>query len=57
MRHCAGATEIRTVADGAVIAEHALRFGRDQLICDPRHYLPILRRKPNVLCAKGSLTQ
>ena len=40
------ATEVRIVADGVVIAEHARRFGRDQLICDPWHYLPILERKP-----------
>jgi transposase len=39
----------RIVADGAVIAEHARRFGRDQLICDPWHYLPILERKPGAL--------
>jgi len=37
------------VADGAVVAEHARRFGRDQLICDPWHYLPILERKPGAL--------
>jgi hypothetical protein len=43
------ATDIRIVADGAVIAEHARRFGRDQLICDPWHYLPILERKPGAL--------
>jgi hypothetical protein len=43
------ATEIRVVADGVVIAEHARRFGRDQLICDPWHYLPILERKPGAL--------
>ncbi len=43
------ATEIRVVADGAVIAEHARRFGRDQLICDPWHYLPVLERKPGAL--------
>ena len=40
------ATQVRIVADGAVIAEHARSFGRDQLICDPWHYLPILERKP-----------
>lgn len=43
------ATEVRIVADGAVIAEHGRRFGRDQLICDPWHYLPILERKPGAL--------
>lgn len=43
------ATEIRIVADGALIANHARRFGRDQLICDPWHHLPILERKPGAL--------
>jgi transposase len=43
------ATQVRIVADGAVIAEHARRFGRDLLICDPWHYLPILERKPGAL--------
>jgi len=32
-----------------VIAEHVRRFGRDQLVCDPWHYLPILERKPGAL--------
>jgi hypothetical protein len=40
---------VRVVADGAMIAEHARRFGRDQLVCDPWHYLPILERKPGAL--------
>jgi len=39
----------RVVAEGQVIAEHARYFGRDQLICDPWHYLPILERKPGAL--------
>ena len=43
------ATQVRIVADGGVIAEHARRFGRDLLICDPWHYLPILERKPGAL--------
>ena len=43
------ATGVRIVADGAVIAEHARRFGRDLLICDPWHYLPVLERKPGAL--------
>lgn len=42
------ADRVRIVADGAVIAEHARRFGRDQLICDPWHYLPVLERNPPV---------
>ena len=43
------ATLVSVVAEGAVIAQHARRFGRDQLICDPWHYLPILERKPGAL--------
>ncbi len=43
------ATQVGVVADGALIAQHARRFGRDQLICDPWHYLPILERKPGAL--------
>ncbi|WP_170941703.1 transposase [Cellvibrio mixtus] len=37
---------VRMVAEGAVIASHARVFGRDQLVCDPWHYLPILEKKP-----------
>ncbi|MFL1495519.1 Mu transposase domain-containing protein [Pseudomonas antarctica] len=43
------ATEVRIVAAGQVIAEHLRRFGRDQLICDPWHYLPVLEKKPGAL--------
>ena len=43
------ADRIRIVADGAVIAEHSRRFGRDHLICDPWHYLPVLEKKPGAL--------
>lgn len=43
------ATAIRVVADGRIIAEHPRRFGRDQLVCDPWHYLPILEKKPGAL--------
>jgi transposase len=43
------ASLVRIVADGAVIAQHVRRFGRDLLICDPWHYLPILERKPGAL--------
>ena len=35
--------------DGAVVAEHARRFGREQTIYDPWHYLPVLSRKPGAL--------
>ena len=43
------ADRIRMVANGQVIAEHARRFGRDHLICDPWHYLPVLEKKPGAL--------
>ena len=43
------AQQIRIVADGEVIAEHVRRFGSEQLICDPWHYLPVLEKKPGAL--------
>ncbi len=43
------ADQIRIVADGIVIAEHARRFGSEQLVCDPWHYLPVLEKKPGAL--------
>ena len=43
------ADRARVVADGQAIAEHERRFGRDQLICDPWHYLPVLEKKPGAL--------
>lgn len=43
------ATGVRIVAAGQVIAEHQRRFGRDQLVCDPWHYLPVLEKKPGAL--------
>ncbi len=35
--------------DGAVVAEHARRFGRNQAIYDPWHSVPVLARKPGAL--------
>src|SRR5271170_3690495 len=35
--------------DGEVVGEHGRRFGRDQTIYDPWHYLPVLARKPGAL--------
>ena len=32
-----------------MIAAHARRFGRDQLVCDPWHYLSLLETKPGAL--------
>jgi hypothetical protein len=43
------ADQVRFVAEGKAIAEHTRRFGRDQLICDPWHYLPVLEKKPGAL--------
>ena len=43
------ATGLRIVADGQVIAEHERCYGRNQLLCDPWHYLPIAEKKPGAL--------
>jgi hypothetical protein len=37
------------VAQGKIIAEHNRCFGREQLVCDPWHYLPVLEKKPGAL--------
>lgn len=43
------AERLRVVAEGQVIAEHSRSFGREQIICDPWHYLPVLEKKPGAL--------
>ncbi|MGZ8902066.1 MAG: Mu transposase domain-containing protein [Methylobacter sp.] len=43
------ADPIRMVAEGQVIAEQVRQFGRDQLIGDPWHTLPVLEKKPGAL--------
>lgn len=43
------AEQVQVVSNGDVIACHPRRFGRDQLICDPWHYLPVLEKKPGAL--------
>jgi transposase len=40
---------IRIVAGGEIVARHERRFGRNQLICEPWHYLSILETKPGAL--------
>jgi transposase len=35
--------------DGAVVAEHGRRFGRNQTAYDPWHYVPVIVRKPGAL--------
>ena len=37
------------IAKGETIAAHQRSFLRDQLICNPWHYLPVLERKPGAL--------
>lgn len=43
------ADQVRVVAHGEIIATHSRVFGRDSLICDPWHYLPVLEKKPGAL--------
>ena len=43
------ADQVCVVAHGEVIAAHQRQFGRDKLICDPWHYLPVLEKKPGAL--------
>ena len=45
----AWANRIGVVAEGQLVAEHARSFGRERLILDPWHYLPVLERKPGAL--------
>ena len=34
---------------GQIVADHARRFGREQTIYDPWHYVPVLARKPGAM--------
>lgn len=43
------AGHLNVVAKGKAIATHQRSFLRDQLICNPWHYLPILEKKPGAL--------
>jgi transposase len=43
------AEQVRIVYEREVIAAHPRRFGREQLMCDPWHYLPVLEKKPGAL--------
>ena len=43
------ANQLDIVAEGKIIATHQRSFLRDQLICNPWHYLPILENKPGAL--------
>jgi hypothetical protein len=37
------------VSQGQVVGRHQRYFGRDKMIFDPWHYLPVLERKPGAL--------
>jgi hypothetical protein len=43
------ADRIIVLLDDEMVADHPRRFGRDQVVYDPWHYLPVLTRKPGVL--------
>lgn len=40
------AERIELRQDGRVVGEHRRHFGRDQMVFDPWHYVPVLARKP-----------
>ena len=50
------ADRLRIVADSQIIAEHPRRLGRDQLICDPWHYLPVLEKKTRGLATWSTVS-
>lgn len=43
------ANRVVLLQDGVVVGEHERVFGRDQVVYDPWHYVPILERKPGAL--------
>ena len=43
------AHDLNIVAEGKTIATHQRSFLRDQLICNPWHYLSVLEKKPGAL--------
>jgi uncharacterized protein (DUF427 family) len=45
------AEQIEIRQDGRVVGEHPRAFGRDRTISNPRHYVPVLARKPGALTA------
>lgn len=46
---CSHAERIVALLGKEIVAEHERQFKRDQVIHNPRHYLPILLRKPDAL--------
>ncbi len=43
------ADRILVLLNGEAVGSHPRRFGRDQTVYDPWHYLPVLARKPGAL--------
>ncbi len=43
------AYSLSVVANGEIIAEHQRRFIRDEMVCNPWHYLSVLEKKPGAL--------
>jgi len=43
------ANRVVMVLDGKEVGNHRRHLGRDKVICDPWHYLPVLERKPGAL--------
>lgn len=43
------ANRVVVVADGEIIGEHQRNFGKNQVIYNPWHYVPLLERKPGAL--------
>ena len=43
------ADRVEVRLDGQVVADHERHFGRNRHICDVRHFIPILERKPGAL--------
>ncbi len=43
------AESIVVLFNDEIVADHPRQFRRDQIIYDPRHYLPVLVKKPGAL--------
>jgi transposase len=43
------ARQIIMVADGVIVGEHSRDFGKNKVIYNPWHYVPLLERKPGAL--------
>jgi len=48
--------EVAIVADGAEIARHPRSYEPGDMVCDPRHYLPLIETKPGALDQAAPLT-